>query len=358
MSPIKVAIIGYGAAGACFHVPILKDLNAFTIVAVVSSRPDEVRCDLPETAVFPDVATMLAASDAELCVVATLNELHAPVARACLDAGRHVVVEKPFVIDPADGRALEALATDKRRVLAVYHSRGWDGDFLTLKRLVADGRIGRPHTLISHYDRWRPKIQDRWRERPGPGSGILWDLGSHLIHQAIELLGPAKTVFSQVATTRPGATVTDHFHLVVEHADGATSILHGDCQTLSPGPRFILHGDRASYVKYEMDGQEALLRRKLGPATAGWGIDCQENWGTLTEPDATGEVRTVTVPSDQGCYQTFYETMARAMRNGTPPPVSAATALDVVEVILAAERSAEVGRRIAISHGQQGFLLA
>lgn len=347
MTPLRCAIVGYGISGACFHAPILRDLDAFDIVAVVSSRPDDVHGDLGAVPVYPDLATLLAASDAEVCVIASLNEAHASLARACLEAGRHVVVEKPFVLDPADGRRLADLARSKGLTLAVYHSRRWDGDFLTLKRLVADGSIGRPHTLISHYDRWRPVVQDRWRERPGPGAGILWDLGSHLIDQALELLGPARSVFAEVAANRPGASVTDHFHLVLDHG-GATSILHGDCLTAEMGPRFLLHGDRGSFIKYGMDGQETFLRAKRGPRSPGWGIEAEETRGRLYVATTGGIGDGRAIATERGSYEGFYMDFARAIREGKPSPVTADAATDVVDVILAAERSAAEGRRVPV----------
>jgi len=347
MPALKCAIVGYGISGACFHMPILRELDAFEIVAVVSSRPDDVRRDLPDAAVYPETEAMLAASDAEVCVIATLNDSHAPLARACLEAGRHVVVEKPFVLDSVDGRALAALAEERGLVLSVYQSRRWDGDFLTMQRLIAEGAIGRPHTLISHYDRWRPVVQDRWRERPGPGAGILWDLGAHLIDQALVLLGPAHSVYASLSASRPGATVTDHFHLVLEHG-GATSILHGDCLTAEPGPRLVLHGDRGSFVKYGMDKQEVMLRDKRGPKTPGWGIEGEAFWGRVATAGPDGTVTSRLVPTERGAYEAFYVGVARAIRDGVPPPVTAESATDVIDVILAAERSAAERRQIAI----------
>lgn len=345
MSAIRCALVGYGVAGSMFHAPILGALDGFALTDVVSSRPAAVRADLPGVAVHADLDGLLAISDVELCVIATLNASHAPLARACLEAGRHVVVEKPFVTDPAEGRALAALAAERGLVLAVYHSRRWDGDFLTLRRLIADGKVGVPHTLIAHYDRWRPTVQDRWRERPGPGAGILWDLGAHLVDQALQLLGPARRVCAELSASRPGASVTDHFHLVVEHA-GATAYLHGDCRTVLPGPHFILHGSAGSFVKYGMDSQEALLRQRLGPGTPGWGIEPEASYGDLTVIGVDGQPATTKVATERGGYEAFYLGLARALRAGAPSPVSAAEALAVIDLLLAAEESAASGQRI------------
>ncbi|WP_316860218.1 Gfo/Idh/MocA family oxidoreductase [uncultured Cohaesibacter sp.] len=349
MSSIKVAIIGFGMSGACFHAPILRDMQDYEIVAIVSSRIDEVHGYLPDAQVFADTNSMLGESDAELCIIATTNEMHVPLARACLEAGRHVVVEKPFVLDPLEGLALDTLARQKGLSLTVYQNRRWDGDFLTLCALIAQGKIGKPHTLESHYDRWRPNIQDRWRERPGPGAGILWDLGPHLIDQALVLLGPARTVTARLANSRAGASVTDHFHILIEH-DDAVSILHADSQTCAPGPRFMLHGDRGSFVKYGMDNQENCLREKQGPNCPDWGKDPQDHWGLLTQADEAQTQIVSHIETEAGCYEQFYQLLARSIRDKAPQmvPVTASSAIDVIALILAAQKSANEGQTISL----------
>lgn len=347
---IKVGIVGYGFSGAFFHAPILKDLEVFEISAVVSTRPETVKQDLPNAVVYPDLDQMLANSSVDLCIVATANDSHFEIAHKCLVAGCHVVVEKPFVLEVEHGITLEKLANKKNRMLAVYHCRRWDGDFLTIKRLVDTGAIGKPHSFFSHYERWRPEVKDRWRERAVPGAGILWDLGAHLIDQALMLLGPAKAVTGHIANRRPGAQATDHFHLMLEH-ESAISYLHGDNRTLTPGPRFQLHGEHGSFIKFRGDGIETFLLQKKGPKTVGWGVDAKETWGELTTlPEAKTETgpKSEIIETERGCHEAFYEAMARAILQNGPVPVTARQATDVVSIIQATERSSEEGRRILL----------
>ncbi len=347
---IKTAIIGYGASGVFFHATILKGQPEFEITAVVSSRPDDVHADLPNARVYATTEELLTQSDVELCIVATVNAQHGPLTRQCLEAGRHVLVEKPFVLEPEEGDALGKLAKDKGLVLAVYHNRRFDSDFRTLKELIASGRLGKPHTLFSHFDRFAPKVRDRWREWDEPGAGVLWDLGSHLIDQALTLLGPVRSVLAQTQIMRDGAKAVDHFHLVLEHGT-ATSILHADCLTVAPGPRFMLHGTKGSFVKYGMDQQEASLRQKIGPTAenlASWGLEPEEIHGTLTEFQDDGTVATSRLPSLAGHYQDFYKALAAAIRTGSPAPATAEQATTVIRIIKAAEASAAQGRRIDV----------
>jgi scyllo-inositol 2-dehydrogenase (NADP+) len=284
MTAIKTALIGYGMSGACFHAPLLRQLPDYRIGAVVTTRPEAVRRDFPDVAIYPTLDALLAGDDAELCVVCTPNAAHAPQARDCLAAGRHVVVEKPFVLDVDDGIGLIRLARERDRVLTVYQSRRWDGDFLTLSGLAAAGELGEVHTLISHYDRYRPQPRDRWRERDEPGAGIVWDIASHLIDQALQLFGLPQRVQARLACLRPGAAAVDHFHLLLDYG-AQSAILHGDCLTVAGGPRFQLHGSRGSFVKYGMDPQETLLRAGRGPETPGWGRDDPACFGLLSRAD-------------------------------------------------------------------------
>ncbi len=346
MTPIRTAIIGYGQSGACFHAPVLRALSAFAIVAVVSSRPDDVHADFPGVAVYPDVATLLARSDAELCIVATLNHLHRPHAEACLRAGRHAVVEKPFVLNSREGWALDRLARDRGLRLAVYQIKRWDRDFRTLSRVVADGGIGRPHALISHFDRWRPTVRNRWREMEGPGAGILWDLGPHLVDQALLIFGMPATISARVARVRPGATAVDHFHLVLDYGD-RVAILHADCLTLGAGRRLEAHGDRGSFVKCGMDHQEMLLRVKRGPLDPEWGLEPADRRARVTTVGPDGAAHEVEVPAEPGGYERFYLDLAAAIRQGKPPPVDAVSATRVIAVLEAAIISAREGRSVA-----------
>lgn len=344
---IKTAIVGYGMSGACFHAPILRVSDCFEICAVVSSKPERVLADFPGMAVYGDLASMLAQRpDIELCVVCTPNELHARCARMSLKAGRHVVVEKPFVLSSQEGEALIRLAEAEQRVLTVFHSRRWDGDFLTLKALHDDGTLGVAHSFVSHYDRYRPTVLDRWRERDEPGAGILWDLGSHLVDQVLQLWGKPDGVTAAVARRRCGADAVDNSQISLEYRN-RRALLNGDMLTCESGPRFQVHGSEGSLVKYGMDPQETYLRRKMGPAAPGWGLDSPENHATLTV-SRNGRIVRESIPTQKGCYERFYSELAHAIRHHASPPVSARSALDVVRVLEAALLSAGERRTVAV----------
>jgi scyllo-inositol 2-dehydrogenase (NADP+) len=346
-APIRTALVGYGLSGASFHAPLLAALDDdFALTAVVSSRPEAVRADRPAVAVFPTLAALLAAEAADLCVVTTVNTDHAAAARACLAAGRHVVVEKPFVLATPDGVALDALASRAGRVLGVYHNRRFDAAFRGLMRAVAAGEIGRPHTMIARYDRWRPEVTTRWRESDGPGSGILWDLGAHLIDQALVLFGglPA-AVTARVGVTRPGAVAVDHFHLVLDYGDRA-AFLSGDNRVAAPGPALTVHGDRGSFVRASMDEREPLLRGGRGPRDPAWNAEAEADRATVTTMTAEGAVA-MRAPAVAGGYELYYRAMAEAIRSGGPAPVTARDGTRVVAVIEAAMRSAAEGRTVA-----------
>lgn len=344
--PIRTAIIGYGVSGACFHAPILRDSDAFAITAVVSSRPDVVTADLPQAIVYPDLATLLAADGIDLCVIATPNEGHAAEVRACLEAGLDVVVEKPFVLDVAEGVALTALAVERRLVLGVYHIRRWDRAFRTLNWAIADGHIGRPHTMIARYDRWRPVVQARWREVDGPGAGILWDLGAHLIDQALVLFGGLpRTVTARLGAFRPGAAAVDHFHLVLDYGD-RTALLSGDNRVLMPGPALVVHGDRGSFQRQAADEFEPLLRAKRGPRDPAWAVEPEAARAEVVTLAGDGSAVAMRPAAVAGGCELFYTAMAEAIRARGPAPVGAEAATRVVAVIAAALRSAAEGRAV------------
>lgn len=345
--PIRTAIVGYGVSGACFHMPLIAALDAYEIVAVVSSRPDEVRADLPDVAVYPDLAQLLAAGGVDLCVIATPNDRHAAEARACLEAGVHVLVEKPFVLDVADGVALAALAAERGLVLGVYHIRRWDRAFRTLRQVMADGLLGRPHTLIARYDRWRPTVQARWREVDAPGSGILWDLGAHLIDQALALFGELpRSVTARLGALRPGATAVDHFHLMLDYGDRA-AFLSGDNRVLMPEPAIVVHGDRGSFRRQTLDECEPLLRAKRGPRDPAWGREPEAARAEVVTLAADGSAVAMRPAAVAGGYELHYTQLAEAIRHGGAAPVTAEAATWVVAVIAAALASAAEGRAVA-----------
>jgi scyllo-inositol 2-dehydrogenase (NADP+) len=342
---IGVGLVGYGLAGSALHGPLVGAEPRLRLHAVASSRPDRVHRDLPAVRVVATPDALLQDPAVELVVVAAPNALHHRLAGAALRAGRHVVVDKPFVTSSAEADELIRLAERQGRLLSVFHNRRWDGDYLTVRHCVRAGLLGRVSTYIARYDRFAPHPAGGWRERDGPGAGVLWDLGAHLVDQALQLFGPPATVMADVGSQRPGALADDYFHLVLGYGE-LRAILHAGSLVRSPGPRYEVHGDKGSFRKYGVDRQAAALEAGERPGDPGWGADPEDRYGSLTTEVAGLEVtgRLATLP---GSYQSFYRAMAAAIRGEGPVPVTAGEARDTVRVIEAALRSSREGRVVA-----------
>jgi scyllo-inositol 2-dehydrogenase (NADP+) len=344
---IGVGLIGYGLGGSAFHAPLVQAEARLRLYAVVTSRAEQVRREHPGVRVVGSAGELLADPAVELVVVAAPNAVHHELAAAALRAGRHVVVDKPFTLGTADADELIGLAAAAGRRLSVFQNRRWDGDFLTVRRLLEAGVVGEAASLCSRYDRFRPVPKGGWKEEAGPGSGVLWDLGPHLVDQALVLFGLPGTVSADLAVQRPGVAAVDWFHLVLGYGR-LRVVLQAGMQVRDPGPRFELHGDRGSFVKWGLDPQEAALRAGLRPGDPGWGSEPPDRHGTLTGEAAGLELRgrLATVP---GAYQEFYAAMAAAVAGEGPVPVAAEEARDTIMVIEAALRSGREGRVVRVA---------
>jgi predicted dehydrogenase len=339
--PLGVALLGYGYAGRTFHAPLVAATPGLRLAAVGSSDPAKVRADLPDAPVLP-VAEAARAPGVDAVVVATPNDTHAALARAALLAGRHVVVDKPFTLSAAEARDLAALARRAGLVLAAFHNRRWDADFLALRGLVAGGALGRLATLESRFDRWRPGVRRRWREAAGPGGGLWWDLGPHLVDQALLLMGPPEGVRADLAVQRDGGEAVDHAHVVLRYPGGVRAVLHASMLAAAETPRFAAHGTLGSYVKHGLDPQEDALKRGEAPGSPGWGEDPRP--GTLTAWEDGAPVARP-APGPPGDYPAFYAAFRDAALGRGPNPVPAEEAAAVVAVLELAVRSAEEGGR-------------
>jgi predicted dehydrogenase len=360
-APVDVALVGYGFVGKTVHAPLLASVPGLRLHTIVSSRGAQVQQDWPDARVVADADTAFADPAIQLVVIAAPNQAHAPLARAALAQGKHVVVDKPFTVDLAEAHAVVKHAEEAGRLLSVFHNRRWDSEFLTLRRLLADDVLGDIVELHSHYDRYRPLVQDRWRERPGPGAGLWFDLGSHLTDQALVLFGMPEAVYADISAQRPGAMVDDYFHVLLRYpaaAGGRRVLLHGSSLAMANGLRFIAHGTRASFVKYGIDSQEQTLRNGGLPGRQDWGADTQP--GQLTTattptagasggPAATPSAAPVvtTVPSEPGDYRCFYTGMRDAILHGAPLPVTPSQALDVMTLLERGVESARTRREVS-----------
>jgi predicted dehydrogenase len=244
---LRVGLIGYGYAGKTFHAPLIAAVPGLQLAAVASRDAAKVHADWPGTEVLADPQALLQRANLDLVVIATPNDSHYPLARAALAAGRHVVVDKPFTLTLAEARELQALAAQRGRLLSVFHNRRWDGDFLTLRALLAAGTLGRVVHLESRFDRFRPQVRQRWRESAQAGAGLWCDLGPHLLDQALQVFGPPRGIVLDQAALRDGAQADDWFLAQLRY-DGLRVTLHASALAAAPGPRFTVHGTHGSWV--------------------------------------------------------------------------------------------------------------
>ena len=317
----------------------MPDLSLASIVTSNPERAAHARSAHPGAEVLPSAEALLAAADShDLVVVAAPNREHVRLGLAAVDAGLHLVVDKPLAASVADAQRLADAVEARGVVASVFHNRRWDGDFLTLRRLLSERALGKPVRLESRFDRWRPEVDaERWREvgDPREAGGLLFDLGPHLIDQALELLGPVHSVYAEVQQLRAGAEVDDDVFLSLEHSSGVRSQLWATMLAAQPGPRLRALGTRAAYVKWGLDVQEEALRAGARPGEAGFGTEPPEAWGLLGAEDDARPVET-----EPGRYVEFYERMERAISAGEPPPVPLEAGIATLRVIDAARASA------------------
>lgn len=337
---VRVGIIGYGMAARVFHAPVIQSVPHLRLKKVVARRGDAARERYPWVEVVQEVAALLQDEEIDLVVIATPNSSHFDLARQSLLADKHVVVEKPFTTSSAQARQLIDLARRQNRLLSVHHNRRWDGDFQTVKRLLAGDLLGRLVECESRYDRFRNYPRpNAWREEEGEGAGILFDLGSHLIDQARVLFGLPREVTADLRVQRSFAKAVDYFDLTLHYEELKVSLKAG-MLVRERSPRFTLRGSEGSFVKYGTDPQEEALKRGLTPAEPHWGEEPPEQWGTLNTQigglHVEGRVETVA-----GCYQTYYQNIVDAMAGRADLEVRPEEAADTIRIIELALRSNE-----------------
>lgn len=340
---MRVGLIGFGLAGRYFHAPLLRAAG-FEIAAVVSSRRDEIREVLPRADVLASDVELFARKDLDAVVVATPTQAHFAQVRAALEAGKHVIVDKPVTVTSAEARTLAQLARERKRVLTVFQNRRWDADFLTLRKLIEENRLGDINGYHVRWDRFRPEPSASWRNLPEPASGMVYDLGSHLIDQVLVLFGRPDWLQADVFTQRPGARTEDGFEILM--AKGALRITLGVSYLASDGGwRYRVHGSQASFLKAELDPQEDQARAGIQPDDSRYGVEEPRVFGKVVY-GATG--KTETIPSERGCWVEFYRQVRKSIVDGAPAPVTADEAADVIELIEAVYRSAREGRRVIL----------
>jgi predicted dehydrogenase len=339
-SPIRVGVIGFGFVSKTFHVPLLQATDGYRIIALSSSHSADVKAVLPDVDVVSDPNALATHPDVDLVVIASPNETHAPLAEAAMRAGRNVVVDKPFTITVAEARHLATVAKEKNVLLSVFQNRRWDSDFLTVQDAIRRDLTGHVVLFESRIDRYRPEVRERWREIPGPGAGLLYDLGPHLIDQTLLLFGIPASVQATLAKQRRGGRTDDFFQLVLRYGEmvatlGAGSLVSGG------SARFAVHGERASLVKQKPDIQEDQLKAGVMPGARDWGLDPDD---AVLYDGATGTTRAL--EAARGDQRGYYVALREALHGRAPNPVPPEQGATVMAIIEAAFRSDREGRRV------------
>ncbi|MBO0981922.1 Gfo/Idh/MocA family oxidoreductase [Microbacterium sp. SD291] len=354
--PIRAAVVGFGVSGRVFHSPFLAADPAYSLDVIVTGDPERAAAAAkryPAASVVGSVDEMIAQADRlDLVVIGTPPATHADIAIAALDAGLDVVVDKPFTVTSAEGRALIAHAEQLGRRLTVFQNRRWDGDFRTVRDLLETGRLGAVRRFESRFEWYKPDVRASWKAEAAAaqGGGILFDLGTHLIDQAVRLFGPIAEARAELAVNRPGGVADDDAFVALRHESGTISHLWMNSLAAQFGPRFHVLGSESGYTSYGLDGQEAALAAGASPADDDYGVTPAERWGVFGVEGSLAPL-----PSLRGDYGVFYRALADSIRSGAPLPVDPADAVAVLELIerLHAETPLRRPEPTAINEGQR-----
>jgi predicted dehydrogenase len=334
LAMIRVGLIGFGFVSKTFHVPLLQATAGYKITAVSSSRPADVSAVLPDVVIVSDPKVLAAHPDVDLVVIASPNETHAPLAELAMRAGRNVVVDKPFTITVEEARHLADVSAENNVLLSVFQNRRWDSDFLTVQDAIRRDLVGRIVLFESRIDRFRPEVRDRWREIPGPGAGLLYDLGPHLIDQSLLLFGIPDSVQATLANQRRGTRTDDFFQLVLRYGEMVATLQAGSLVS-GGSARFSVHGEKASVVKQKPDIQEDQLRAGVLPGAPDWGLDPDD---AMLYDGATGDTRAL--KAARGDQRGYYVALREALHGRAPnpvPPQQGATVMAIIEAAMSAD---------------------
>jgi predicted dehydrogenase len=336
---IDVGLIGFGLGGKAFHAPVIAAVDGLRLAAVLQRHENTAAEIYPGAKVLRTVEELLAINSIRLVAISTPNDSHFSYVKACLAAGRDVVVDKPFTTTRAEAKELAELAQKRGLLLTVYQERRLDGDFQTLKKLIVDGELGRLVHYEETFDRCRAQVRDSWKEKIGPGCGVFWDLAPHLIDHALVLFGEPEALLADIRMERDGARNADAFDLTFYYANGFRAVMSST--TLAPvaRPHFKVRGSKAEFLKQGLDPQEALLRAgqpMVGPA---WGREKPEDWGTLSVIEGDQRILPRQIETLRGDYRAFYENVRDVMLGKAKPLVTLEDALRVMYALELSEAS-------------------
>jgi predicted dehydrogenase len=338
-APIRTAVAGFGLSGSVFHAPLIAADPAYSLDVIATSdagRKSDAAGRYPSARIVDTPAGILElAGSLDLLVLGTPPATHYPLARAALEAGLDVVVDKPFTVTSGQGAELVGLAARLGRVLTVFQNRRWDGDFITVRGLLERGVVGAVTRFESRFERWSPGTTKPWKAEAtaGDGGGVLFDLGTHLLDQAVQLFGPATVIHAELAARRPAEQADDDVFIVLRHETGVTSHLWMNLLCAQQGPRFRVLGSGGGFTKYGVDPQEPFLAAGGSPLDADYGLEDQD-WAGLMGRDGHLD----RLPTERGAYPEFYRILAAKINDGgvssaLPLPVDPAGPVEVLELI-------------------------
>ena len=346
---IDVGLIGFGLAGRAFHAPVIRAVPGLRLAAILQRSGNEAATKYPDVPIVRSLDELLGISEIRLVVVATPNDSHFSLAQRCLAAGRDVLVDKPFTTTLEEAVALARFAKEQERILTVYQNRRYDGDFAAIQQLVASGTLGRIVRFECNYDRYRPQLKPgAWREKSGPGAGIFFDIGPHLIDYAVQLFGLPEAITADIRIEREGAVADDAFDVAFHYAHGLRADLRSSILAAATRPHFTVHGTLGAFVKQTVDPLESNLRHDLVKPGMPWRGEAEENWGVLTLAESGGLVQR-RVPSANCDYRDFYANLRDAILGKATLAVGSEYALDVMRLLELARRSNAEQRTVAVA---------
>ncbi len=342
MKKIQVALASFGMSGKVFHGPLLMANKGFIVKKIYERSKNESASMFPDSEIVRSYSEIINDPEIDLVIVNVPDNLHYSFAKAALKAGKHVVLEKPFVLDVMEGEELIALAGRSDRVLTVFQNRRWDSDFLTVEKVMKEGWLGEIKEFEAHFDRFKDTVQEGpWKENPDEGASVLYNLGSHLVDQALKLFSMPLSVFADLAKVREGSHILDYFHIHLYY-QGFKVILKSSYQVKNPGPKFMIHGTKGSFLKYGMDPQEEELKKGALPTGPDWGKEAEDSYGLLTSADNEGDFKGK-FQSLPGNYPFFYKSLYKTLTGEKNMAVKPQEALNVIKILKAAEKSSRRG---------------
>jgi predicted dehydrogenase len=350
-TPIKTALCSFGMSGLVFHSPFISMNPYFNFYAVWERTKNIAAQKYPNVKTYRTLEAMLADDLVELVIVNTPNYTHHDYAKKALLAGKHVIVEKPFTIDVEQAKELTELAKKENKILSVYQNRRYDSDYRTIKKVLSENLLGELVEVEMHFDRFREELSaKKHKETPGPGAGVLYDLGAHLIDQALQLFGMPEKLFADIRIIRPLSKVDDYFELLLYYPKLRVR-LKASYVVREALPGYILHGLKGSFIKAKTDVQETMLQQGIIPDKEDWGTEPESEKGLL-HTEINGEVVRKYIASEQGNYNEYYNSIYEAIRNNQPLPVTPEEGTDVVKIIVEAFESSRIQKIVELMNVQ------